>query len=199
MSRFENGEFLVWAVTSDYSEFLCFLWLWDIRPKGNHWVQREWTKRRVLRVGQLNVTNQPLVDRQKTVFPPLHTKLRQFVIAINKKMISICVIFSRSFLKASIFNGLQIRKLKNDKTFAELMSLFNRTAWGMFIAVIDDFLSKEKSVNYNEQVANMLKTFQKLGCNMRILRSIFYWFTWTDFLITWVTQVTNTVNDFTKI
>ena len=114
-------------------------------------------------------------------------------------MISICVIFSRSFLKASIFNGLQIRKLKNDKTFAELMSLFNRTAWGMFIAVIDDFLSKEKSVNYNEQVANMLKTFQKLGCNMRILRSIFYWFTWTDFLITWVTQVTNTVNDFTKI
>ena len=38
----------------------------------------------------------------------------------------------------------------------------------MFITDIDDFLGKKKSVNYKDHIANMLKAFQNLGCNMSI-------------------------------
>lgn len=38
----------------------------------------------------------------------------------------------------------------------------------MFITDIDDFLGKKKSINYKDHIANMLKAFQNLGCNMSI-------------------------------
>ena len=58
--------------------------------------------------------------------------------------------------------------MKNDKQFAESMTLLERTTCDMFITVINNFLDKKKSVNCKDHVANMLKAFQKLGCNMRI-------------------------------
>ena len=36
----------------------------------------------------------------------------------------------------------------------------------MFITVISNFLYKKKSVNYKDHIANILKAFQKLFCNM---------------------------------
>ena len=71
-------------------------------------------------------------------------------------------------LKGGIFDEPQIRKRKNDKQFAESMTLLERTAWDMFITVIKNILSKKKSVNYKDHVIIMLKAIQKLGCNMSI-------------------------------
>lgn len=58
--------------------------------------------------------------------------------------------------------------LKNNKQFAGSMIPLKRTAWDIFITVINNFLDKKKSVNYNDLVATILKAFQKLGCNMSI-------------------------------
>ena len=46
------------------------------------------------------------------------------------------------------------------------MALLERTAWDMFITVINNFLGKKKLISYKDHVTNMLKAFQKLGCNM---------------------------------
>ena len=67
---------------------------------------------------------------------------------------------SEEKLKNGIFDGTQIRKMKNDKQFAESMTLLEITAWDMFITVINNFLGKKKSVNCKGHVANMLKAFQ---------------------------------------
>ena len=58
--------------------------------------------------------------------------------------------------------------MKSDKQFAESMTLLEKNAWDVFITVINNFLGKKMSVNYKAHVANMLKAFQKLGCNMSI-------------------------------
>lgn len=58
--------------------------------------------------------------------------------------------------------------LKNNKQFAGSMIPLKRTASDIFITVINNFLAKKKSVNYNDLVATILKAFQKLGCNMSI-------------------------------
>lgn len=85
--------------------------------------------------------------------------------------------------------------LKNNKQFAGSMIPLKRTAWDIFITVINNFLDKKKSVNYNDLVATILKAFQKLGCNMSI---IFCLVTWTYSLITLVAEVTNKVTNSTK-
>ena len=88
------------------------------------WVQQEWPKPDVLEVGQLNIINQPLVNRQKIIFPPLRIKLglmKQFVKAFNKE--NYCFKYLReSFpnlgqekLKAGIFHGPQTMEMKKDK------------------------------------------------------------------------------------
>ena len=136
---------------SSYTKFPCFLCLWDNRAKEMHWVQREWPKRDVLEVGQLNIINHPLVDCQKTVFPPLHIKLglrKEFGKAFNKE--NDCFKYpgesfpglSEEKLTAGIFDRARIRKIYKDKQFTELITLLERTTWDMFITAINNFLGK---------------------------------------------------------
>ena len=55
----------------------------------------------------------------------------------------------------------------------------------MFITAIDNLHGKKKSVNYKDHVANMLKAFEKLECNMSIMVHLLS--SHLDrFLITWV-------------
>ena len=71
-----------------YTKYPCFLCLWDSRAKDKHWNQRTWLVRASMTVGENNVINEPLVDREKIIFPPLHVKLglmKQFVKAFDKE------------------------------------------------------------------------------------------------------------------
>ena len=66
--------------------------------------------------------------------------------------------------------------MNSDKQFAKsmTMTLLERTAWDMFITVIYNIYGKKKSVNYKDHITNILKAFQKLGCNMTII--VHFWF-----------------------
>ena len=72
-------------------------------------------------MGDKNVINEPLVNRDRIILPPLHIKLglmKQFVKALDKHGSCFNYIvqkfpgLSMEKLKAGIFDGLQIRKLK---------------------------------------------------------------------------------------
>jgi len=60
---------------SGFTKFPCFLCHWDSRARAEHWERKEWPKRDVMVVGEKNVIAEPLVDRSKIIFPPLHIKL----------------------------------------------------------------------------------------------------------------------------
>ena len=70
-----------------YVKYPCFLCLWDSRTDDQHWQRKDWPVREELVVGENNVINEPLVDRDRILLPPLHIKLgpmKQFVKALDK-------------------------------------------------------------------------------------------------------------------
>ncbi|KAJ8957397.1 hypothetical protein NQ318_004877 [Aromia moschata] len=162
---------------SGYTKYPCFLCLWDSRDKTHHWVRKDWPLRENMDVGEKNVINDALVEREKIILPPLHIKLglmKQFVKALDKdgpcfeyigvKMPQL----STEKLKAGIFDGPQIRQLIKDPAFINSMNEVEREAWTSFVAVVENFLGKHKAENYVEIVNKMLNSFKSLGCNMSI-------------------------------
>ena len=123
-------------------------------------------------VGDKNIINEPLANRDRIVLPPLHIKLdlmKQFVKAIEKE----CDCFhyiAKTFpglriekLKADIFDRPQIRKLMQDQTFTARMTVAERAAWCSYVSVIREFLGDTKARNYRNLVDVMLQNFQALG------------------------------------
>ncbi|RUS71032.1 hypothetical protein EGW08_021203 [Elysia chlorotica] len=148
-----------------------------VATKDRHWDQKEWPVRTSLTVGEKNVINEPLVDRARIVFPPLHIKLglmKQFVKALDTDgecFKYLCEAFpgvTYEKLKAGIFDGPQIRKLIKDTSFVRSIKSAEKNAWESFVSVVREFLGNRRSENYKELVQNMLEKYCALGCNMSI-------------------------------
>jgi hypothetical protein len=60
---------------SGYTKYPCFLCLWESRAKHEHWARKDWPLREYMVVGGQNVINEPLVERDRIILPPLHIKL----------------------------------------------------------------------------------------------------------------------------
>ena len=69
-------------------------------------------------------------------------------------------------LKAGIFDGPQIRELMKDSTFDDALSATELSAWGSLKSVITNFLGKNRYEEYEKEVDELLKNFQKLGARM---------------------------------
>ena len=100
-----------------YVKYLCFLCQWDSRADDQHWQRKDWPLRKELVVGANNVINEPLVDRDSILLPPLHIKLglmKQFVKALDKNgdcFLNIRNKFpatSHEKVKGGIFDGPQM-------------------------------------------------------------------------------------------
>ena len=71
-------------------------------------------------------------------------------------------------LKAGIFDGPQIRELMKDSTFDDALSATELSAWGSLKSVITNFLGKNRCEEYEKEVDELLKNFQKLGARMSV-------------------------------
>ena len=70
------------------TKYPCFLYYWDSRLRGKHWVQKYWRIREHLLIGEQNIVNKALVSRDKIIFPTLYIKLgliKEFVKALDKE------------------------------------------------------------------------------------------------------------------
>ena len=103
-----------------YVKYPCFLCLWDSRADDQHWQRKDWPVREELVVGENNVINEPLVDRDSILLPTLHIKLglmKQFVKVLDKNGDCFRHIRSRfpgtsyEKVRAGTFDGPQIRTL----------------------------------------------------------------------------------------
>ena len=162
---------------SGYTKYPCFLCLWDSRARDKHWTEKDWPERTSLNAGDKNVINEPLVDRDKIILPPLHIKLglmKQFVKALDLQSECfkyICEKFpglSYEKIKAGVFDGPQIRTLINDTNFTILMTDIKKNVWNSFVMVVKHFLGNKKADNYKDLVETMLIHFHHLGCNLSI-------------------------------
>jgi hypothetical protein len=163
---------------SGFTEYPCFLCMWDSRDRDQNYTRRKWPVRaEMVPCRAKNVINNPLVDRDRILFPPLHIKLgliKQFTKALNKDggcFRYLCQAFpglTIEKLKAGIFDGSQIRQLIRDPDFEKSMSVVELKTWKAFVLVVNNFLGNVKARSYAKLVTNMLTAFRNLGCNMSI-------------------------------
>ena len=145
-----------------------------------------------MRCKERNVINDPLVDRNKILLPPLHIKLdliKQYTKALDKDGDGLMKQFTKALdkdgdcftylcqdfpgltmekVKAGIFDGPQIRQLIRDPEFENSMNKVELEAWKAFVLVMKNFHGKNKARNYAEFVNNMLTAFRNLGYNMSV-------------------------------
>ena len=163
---------------SGFTKYPCFLCMWDIRDRAQHYTKKDWPLReKLVPCKERNVINDPLEDRDRILFPPLHIKLgliKQFIKALDKDgdcFTYLCLAFlglTMEKLKAGIFDGPQIRQLIRDPEYENSMNEEELEAWKAFVLVVKNFLGNNKDRNYAELVNNMLNVFRNLGSNMSV-------------------------------
>lgn len=163
---------------SGYTKYPCFLCMWDSRDRVNHYVIKDWPPRtNMVPCRAANMLEEPLVERDKILFPPLHIKLgliKQFVKALDKNgkcFKYICSVFpdlTIEKLKAGIFDGPQIRKLMKDTKLVKTMRKTEAIAWQAFVEVVANFLGNHKSEDYEDLIANLISAYGNIGANMSI-------------------------------
>ena len=106
-----------------------------------------------LKAGVPNVIHNPIVSRDKIMFPPLHIRLglmKQFVKALS--LDSECFQYLlRNFtglsyekIKAGVFDGPQIGTLVRDQAFIPTVNV-QKAAWFIFVGVMKNFFGNKKS------------------------------------------------------
>lgn len=168
---------ILMGLQSGYTKYYCFLCLFDSRDYQNHFTRDTWPPRLQYIPGQENVKSDPLVSRESIILPPLHIKLglmTNFVKALPKEsppMIFLEGMFpklSKAKIEAGIFVGPQIRKIMHGQEFYNTLNVDQKKCWKSFEAVINGFLGNNKSQNYRQLVADMLKNYEKIGAHLSL-------------------------------
>ena len=127
-----------------FTKFPYFLCMWDSRAWDRHWVQKDLPIRDTIEAGVPNIIQDPIVNRDKIIFPPLHIILglmKQFVKALETEgecfqhIITALSGLSFEKIRAGVFDGPQIRTLIHDDQFVAKMTTLERAAGLSFVAV----------------------------------------------------------------
>ena len=160
-----------------FTNFPCFLSLWDSRDTTAHYRRKDWPRRTEFSVGKSNVEWELLIEPEKVLMAPLDIKLgfiKQFVTALVKELAAfkyLQVLFpklSKAKVKAGIFVGPQIKKIIECEEFTKPLNRKQKTAWNSFIAVVHGFLGNHKAENYVPLVQTLIKNYAKMGCRMSL-------------------------------
>ena len=128
-----------------YTKHPCFFCYWDSCATDQQWVKKDWPAREDLAVGDRNIINEPLVNRDYIILTPLHIKLgllKQFVKTLDEDGDCFSYI-AKTFtglniekFEANIFDGPQIRKLMQDQIFTARIRTAESAAWCSYVSVI---------------------------------------------------------------
>ena len=123
---------LLMGMQAGFTNFCCFLCIWDSRAVFQHYKQKDWGSRSTFVPSEHSLKENPLVDMNKVILPPLHIKvgfMKNFVKALHKNGAAfqhVSTVFpglSDAKLKDGIFVGTQIREVLKDTDFEELLNL----------------------------------------------------------------------------
>ena len=66
---------LFMGMQAGFTKYCCFLCLWDSRAVSQHYKQKDWGSRSTFVPGEHSLKENPLVDMNKVLLPPLHIRL----------------------------------------------------------------------------------------------------------------------------
>jgi len=158
-----------------YTKYCCFLCEWDSRGKKNHYVNKLWSKRTSLTLGEENVVNPPLVLPEKIYLPYSHIKMglmKNIVNGMDKPGRGFRYVrnkfpnVSDAKIKKGICIGPQIRVLMQEMQFDEDLNETERNSWLSFKRICKDFLGNHKAAKCQDVVQDLLTSYKAMGCNM---------------------------------
>ena len=160
-----------------FTKYCCFLCLWDSRTVSQHYKQKDWGYRSTFVPGEHSLKENPLVDMNKVLLPPLHIKLglmKNFVKALHKNgaafqhLSTVFPSLSAAKLKEGIIVGPQIREVLKDTDFEDLYNLKELRAWEAFKSVYSGLLGNTLVPDYQACIENLLKSYEDMGCRMSL-------------------------------
>ena len=168
-----QGHWSSYRYASGLHKVLLFLCLWDSRPVSQHYKQKDWGSRSTFVPGEHSLKENPLVDMNKVLLPPLHIKLglmKDFVKALHKNgaafqhLSTVFLGLSAAKLKEVIFVGPQIREVQKDTDFEELLNLKELRARKAFKSVCSSFLGNTRVPDYQSCIEKLLKSDENMRC-----------------------------------
>ena len=157
-----------------FTKYCCFLCLWAI---SQHYKQKDLGSRSPFVPDEHSLKENPLVDINKVLLPPLHIKLglmKNFVKALHKNGAAfqhLSTVFpglSAAKFKEGIFVGPQIREVLKDTDFEEHLNLKELRAWEVFKSVCCGFLGNTRVTDYPACIEKLLKSYVDMGCRMSL-------------------------------
>lgn len=142
------------GLQAGYTKYCCFLCEWDSRARNQHYLRKDWPKRKLLTPGLKHIKYENLINAENVILPPLHIKLgimKNFVKAMDKTGPGFEYLktkfpgISDAKIKEGIFVGPQIRKLIKDSNFSEKLNKLEKQVWTSFLETIDNFLGNNRS------------------------------------------------------
>ena len=134
------------------------------------------TTRSHIQLGQVGVVNEPLINLEDVLLPPLHVKIgliAQFLKSLDTEgpafefLRNLFGHKSEAKLKNGILNGPEIRRLlKNSSEFCKLLSANHKKAFQSFKSCCENFLGKYRSEDYEKICKDLVKNYEKAGCKM---------------------------------
>jgi hypothetical protein len=124
--------------------------------------------------GQKNVVNTPLINQEKVYLPLLHIKLGLVKNLIKEKdqnsagfmcLKNVCQRISGAEIKEGVFVGSQIRQ---DIKPEDQPSVVENAEWKSLKNVTTNFLGNYKAGNYCDSLADLVQSYQAMGCNMSL-------------------------------
>ena len=156
---------------SGFTKYPCFLCMWDSRDTAQHYTKNDRpVQEELVPCRARNVINNPLVDRDKILFPPLHIKLgliKQFTKALDKDggcFTYLCHAFpglTIEKLKAGIFDGPQIHQLIRDTEFENSMNKVELEAWTSFCSGCEELSWQQQGQELCRTCHQYADCFQK--------------------------------------
>ena len=147
--------------------------MWDSRDHAQHYTKKDWPLREELvPCKERNLINDPLADRDRILFPPLHIKLgliKQLTKTLDKDCDCFTYFPGLEKFKAGIFGDAQFENSMNEVELEE---------WKAFVVVVKNVLGNNKARKYAERFNNMLTAFRNQGCNMSV--KMHYIFSYMD-------------------
>ena len=127
-----QGHWSSYGYAGGLHKVLLFSLSLDRRAVSQHYKQKDWGSRSTFFPGEHNLKENPLVDMNKVLLPPLHIKLglmKNFVNALHKNGAAfqhLSTVFpglNAAKLKEGIFVGPQIREVMKDTDFEGLLNV----------------------------------------------------------------------------
>ena len=154
-----------------------FLCLWDSRAVSQHYKQKDWGSRSTFVPGEHSPKENPLVDMNKVLLPPLlikHGLMKNFTKALHKNGAAfqhLSTVFPglrAAKHKEGIFVGPQIIEVLKYTDFEELLNLKELRTSEAFKSVCSGFLGNTRGPDYQACIEKLLKSYEDKGCRMSL-------------------------------